>query len=190
GRIREVLADGYHVAGCVRPHVSKEEAGRNVGEVDLPAHAGLIELVEDGAPAEAAGGQIVANVAERGPRQEVLPVGKSWTRHRGEIAIADRESAVEGVVEGQVVDVVETHGTAAGRVGWNRVGGRETVHLIAIQRVVGPGPGVVQVGDLALCGLMEDSYRRGVLVQRVRVAGVPRLGCSVGLTLEVQLSEV
>jgi hypothetical protein len=150
-----------------------------------------VELLEDRLLREAVGRrEVVADVAEGRPGQQVEPVRERLAEDRGEVPIADRERRVQAVVEGQVGRCVVAHGPAAGRVGRIDVGGGESVHASTVDLLVDAGPAVVQVGDFAIAGLMEGRNRRPGRVHRVGITGARRLGRRPRLTLEVQLSEV
>src|SRR5262249_59797788 len=89
---------------------------------------------------------------------------------RREITVTDPEPVRQAVMEGEVGRVVVTHGPAADRVGRGRVLRREAVHAAAVDLGVSSSPRVVEVVDLAVRLLMEQSDLGG-RVHRIRVPG-------------------
>ena len=83
---------------------------------------GRIQQVEDGWLGEPIGWrEVVGDVAERGPGQQVEAVGEGLRQHRSEVAVAGGELLVERVVERQVGSVVVAHGASPAGVGRVRV---------------------------------------------------------------------
>ncbi len=165
---RELLVG--HEMLAVLPHVRHQEGERHLRVVDVPAHAGLVERLED-ALRRAGEVQIVPDVAERGPEQQVLAVRVGGPEQRREVAVPDREGAVQREVVGQLALLVEAEGTPALGIRRDGVARREAVHRPAVPLRMGGVPGVGDVGHLARGLLVERLDRRPA--QRVGVRGAP-----------------
>src|SRR5439155_27317298 len=152
----------------------------------------LVQLIEDRALRELAGKRrVVAGVPEGGAGEQVEAVGKRLRRRRGEVVVAHREGAVQGVVEGQVRLIVKTHRAAAGRIARaDGVGRREAVHPATVDLAVGAVPGVVEIGYLAVVGLVKDSDRAPIRISGIGITGAAGLRNGPWLSLEVESSEI
>src|SRR5207302_4143609 len=127
------------------------------GVVHLPADALGVEVLEDRLLAVVVGGirrDVIGDVAERRARQRVEAVRERLGQDRVEVRVARGEGVVEAVVEGQVGLVVVPHGAAARGVGGVLIGLGEAVHGPVVVLGVAAVPAVVEVGRLAVAGLV------------------------------------
>ena len=185
--VGEVLRDREHVTSAVVLHVLEQLLHLSRREIDLPAdrRGCLVERLEDRLLRVRLGD--VARVSERRAGQQVEAVGERRSRHRGEVAIGDRELVRDAVVEGQRPLVVVAHRPATRRIGRVHVLRGEAVHATAVDLVVRRVPPVVEVGGRARVRRQERMDRRPTERVRVRLL---RLDRRLRLALEVQPREV
>ena len=193
GRIREELGGARQLRRLGADAREEERAVRRLAVVDLPRdgrHRRVHEVEDRRLHVLPARREVVADVAERGPSEQVEAVRERLRQHRGEVTIGHRERAVERVIEGQRGLVVEAHRPSARRIGRDRVSSREAVHRPVVPLVVGAVPRVVEIRDLAEPRLGEGGDRRTHRVRGVRVRGVRRLGLGARLSLGVEAAHV
>ena len=168
------------VQGVVRPAAPEDRDVVGVADlhtvgadvVDLPAHIGVVEQVEDDRPLErvedAVAPEAVRRDAARRAGHEVEPVRPRWPEQRAEVVRAEAGVAEEAVVERQLLRrVVRNRDVAVARA----VGGVavEAVHLAAVVLSVHVGPAVRRI----------RGAQRGELERRVADARCVRL-CVTG----------
>ena len=132
--VRESLPEKEDVVGVA------ERNAVHADVVDLPAHAGVLEQVEDDRVVEdAVAPHAVGRDPAGGAGRGVEAVRPGRTELRAEVVRAEGRCVMEAVVEGQVARGVVAHAVdAVGRV--------EPVHRAAVVLRVGGGPVVADVG--------------------------------------------
>ena len=116
------------------------------------------------------------------PAKRKNRLGNVWDSTDEKLAVADRERAVQAVVEGEILPRIVAHTPATRGIRGHRVGSRESVHPSVVVLVVGTVPRMVEVGLLAGSVLVVRVDR--LAAREIRIRRAERLGIGPRLSLK------